>query len=138
MAIDFPARLADQLDKDQPQWYIQWATGSELEAYSIDVLRCTQRSMEMGLGAYTLSMRNITQRLRSSVANRLFHRILNAASAAGIFDQEDPEGMPPGFQVEKQTTGDWAVFEGEGYRTSRLNAEDARKAAWKLYREGHL
>jgi hypothetical protein len=63
--------LKERLDKDQPHWYINWADQRELQSYAFE--------MKAGENSEWA-----VKQLRASVANRLFHRILNAAEAAGI------------------------------------------------------
>lgn len=48
---------------------------------------------------------------------------------------QDRTKPPVNFKTEKQATGDWAVFEGGGYRLSKLTEADAIAAAWQLYEE---
>lgn len=70
--MDDIERLTAQLDRDQPRWYIEWATGEELRAY----VQETEYRPEMA-----------STKLRSAVSRRLFHRILNAALGAGILQE---------------------------------------------------
>ena len=62
--------IIDQLDKDQPHWFIDWATGGELSDF-----------------AYNAAKRDVEyaqQRLKIQIAQRVFHRLLNAALVVGV------------------------------------------------------
>ena len=66
-------RLMAQLDKDQPRWHFEWATHHELD-----------RAVRM-----SKSILDLEPILKKMVAQRLFHRILNAALSAGIMVETD-------------------------------------------------
>lgn len=58
-----------QMDLDEPQWFIRWATGAELEAYAV-----------------AIEHEPIVQprrRLKEAVAMRVFHRVLNVGLVCG-------------------------------------------------------
>jgi len=75
--------ISTQLDKDQPNWYIDWAIGSELEQYARDTVQAKTR-----MGAEVMIV-EATRRLKNRVASRLFHRILNASLSAGVIAEPD-------------------------------------------------
>lgn len=68
--MDFIETLKTQLDQDQPRWWYDWATGDELRDFARDTLYHTSGEAQT--------------RLRNHIAQRLFHRILNASLTAGI------------------------------------------------------
>ncbi len=72
--------LIAQLDKDQPRWYLEWATGGELLTYSKECLYYDSRKHGEAVERVVQARDN----LKSRVARRLFHRILNAALSADI------------------------------------------------------
>lgn len=80
---DFIQQLSDQLDKDQPRWYTEWATSSELERFSEESL------LKIDGDHYTAVTRvqHARKQLRDRVARRLLPRILNAALSAGIIKE---------------------------------------------------
>lgn len=41
----------------------------------------------------------------------------------------------PGYHVEQRSDGQWAVFEGGGYRAYWATAEQAYRDTWALYNE---
>ena len=63
-------KIMAQLDKDQPRWAIDWATERELREY----VMFTERH----------GSKILLARLETQVAQRLMHRILNAALAASV------------------------------------------------------
>lgn len=64
--MDFVQAISDQLDRDEPQWFIRWATGSDLEAYALSAGQPGAKQM-----------------LKDRIAKRIFHRVLNCAIAVG-------------------------------------------------------
>ena len=62
--------IIDQLDKDQSHWFIDWATGGELADFAYN--------------AATRDVEYAQQRLKMHIAQRVFHRLLNAALVVGV------------------------------------------------------
>ena len=63
---DWQERLMAQLDRDRPDWFIEWASQEDFQ------------------GAAFFSRVPQDQFLRDRVSRRLFHAILHAALGAGI------------------------------------------------------
>ncbi len=70
---DFIEKMKTQLDQDQPRWWIDWATGPETQRFVSNTMYKTAGEAQT--------------ELRNSVANRLFHRVLNASIGAGLMEQ---------------------------------------------------
>lgn len=87
----FIDRLIAQLDSDQPRWYLEWATSNELLKYSSNCETITyqwERLSNSGLDPLE-HLRGAKVLLKQAVAQRLFHRILNASISANIMKESD-------------------------------------------------
>lgn len=67
-------KIIPQLDKDQPSWYIEWAVGDELADYASEI---------------RYNNPNALANLKSHIARRIFHRLLNAALSAGVIAEKE-------------------------------------------------
>lgn len=68
---DWTHTLMDQLDRDEPGWYMAWATGEE-------------GTRTLGMLQGHKDVERAQAQLKGMIARRLFHRVINAAISAGI------------------------------------------------------
>jgi hypothetical protein len=73
-------KLSEQLDKDQPNWFIAWADQRDL----VDSLTYAK--------TFNKPVENQTKFLKERVSNRLFYRIMNSAITAGLVVEVDQKG----------------------------------------------
>ena len=74
--MDHTQKLKDQLDKNVPTWFYDWATGEELRVFAREHMT-----------------RMATTNLRNAVAQRLFHPILHASIEAGLMEEVSHETL---------------------------------------------
>lgn len=60
-------KLAEQLDRDKPRWWAEWANQDDLR--------------DLAINPHTT-----VDHIRARVAMRIFHSVLNAAVAAGLVE----------------------------------------------------
>ena len=87
--MDFITKLIAQLDQDKPMWYTEWATSRELAHYASNVESITfqwERMVATGMDPIS-HLKESQAALKRTVANRLFHRILNAGISCGIVSE---------------------------------------------------
>lgn len=80
-------RIAEVLDRHQPGWEIEWADQRELQDYarSVEIHRTGTADGTI----LRLLMERAHGRLRTSVGNRMFHRVLNAALECGVVEMSN-------------------------------------------------
>jgi hypothetical protein len=70
--LDWQAQLVEQLDQDQPQWYIDWADQQALQQFARTVAESPT------------DLPSATRALKWSTLHRMAHRILNCAISQKI------------------------------------------------------
>lgn len=75
---DWFEKLTAQLDKDQPFWYVKWASQQALQQFAIRVI------------SYPQDIKDATESLRDSGNLSRMHRIINAGLGAGIISEVKP------------------------------------------------
>lgn len=76
---DWQRRLVEQLDKDQPQWYIDWADQQSLQQF---VRRVSE---------FPQDIQDATRSLKWQTIHKMAHRILNCALSQNIVQQPEKE-----------------------------------------------